>query len=151
MFPSQIETLISASKKPEFSRGSDLKRVGGNVSMHNVPQYQGMVGATAPVETNPGFQDTRNLRFGVMPSDIVKESRERTAHNNKINKMVMSKAVNHDFQTSIITPTLSLGGGRLLTQSNNGNRTDLRQLNLANYIKNCIDGIVKILIQKSPL
>ena len=131
MFPSQLETLLAASKKPEFSRGKDLKRVGADVSTHNIPQYQGMIGAKAPVETNPGFQDSRNLRFGLMPSDVVKESRQRTAHNNKINKMVMSKAVNHDFETSIITPTLSLGGGGLLSQSNNGNRTDLRQLNLA--------------------
>jgi len=105
MFPSQLETLLSASKKPEFSRGSDLKRVGADVSTHNIPQYQGMVGQKAPKETNPGFQDSRNLRFGLMPSDIVKESRERTAHNNKINNMVMSKAKNHDFQTSIITPS----------------------------------------------
>jgi len=44
MFPSQLETLLSASKKPEFSRGSDLKRVGADVSTHNIPQYQGMVG-----------------------------------------------------------------------------------------------------------
>ena len=104
MYPSTIETLMAASKKPDFSRGSDLKRVGADIASHYIPQYQGMIGAKAPVESNPGFQDSRNLRFGIMPSDIVKNSKKRTDHNNKIHQMVVDKANYHDFQTSIITP-----------------------------------------------
>ena len=105
MFPSQLETLMAASQQKDFSRGSDLKRVGADIAFHNyIPQYQGMIGAKAPKESNPGFQDSRNLRFGIMPSDVVKESKQRTANNNKINKMVANKAQYHDFKTSIITP-----------------------------------------------
>ena len=78
MFPSQLENLIMASKKKDFSQENDLANVGADVSMHTIPQYQGMLGAKPPVEINPGFQDSRNLRFGIMPSD--------------------------DFHTSIITP-----------------------------------------------